>query len=108
MEETHFTEGEIKRNGQVEYEGNDDRFFNIRGVIMIEWVFECPTVNEKNYLEVLAELRERVRKKSPKMWKKILWFLHQLNAPAPNALEVKQFLADMCIPVLKPPSIHLK
>jgi hypothetical protein len=45
-------------------------FFNIRGVIMIELVPEGQTVNQKYYLEVLTELRERVRKKRPELWKK--------------------------------------
>jgi predicted nucleotidyltransferase len=47
-------------------------FVNIRGVIMIEWVPEGQTVNQKYYLEVLSKLRERVRvrKKVPEMWKK--------------------------------------
>jgi hypothetical protein len=33
-------------------------FFNIRGVIMTEWVPEGQTVNQKYYLEVLTKLRE--------------------------------------------------
>jgi hypothetical protein len=37
--------------------------FNIRGAIMIEWVPEGQAVNQKYYLEVLAKLQERVRKK---------------------------------------------
>jgi hypothetical protein len=42
-----------------------------------------------------------VSKKGPELWKK--WILHQDNAPAHNALAVKQFLTDKCIPVLEPP-----
>jgi hypothetical protein len=38
-------------------------FFNIRGVIMIEWVHGGQTVNRKYYLEVLTKLQARVRKK---------------------------------------------
>jgi hypothetical protein len=33
-------------------------FFNIRGVIVIEWVPEGQTVNQKYYLEVLTKLLE--------------------------------------------------
>jgi hypothetical protein len=32
-------------------------FFNIRGVIMIEWVPEGQMVNQKYYLEVLTKLQ---------------------------------------------------
>jgi hypothetical protein len=35
------------------------------------------------------------------LWKKKSWILHQDNAPAHNALAMKQFLADKCIPVLQ-------
>jgi hypothetical protein len=38
-------------------------FFNIRSVIMIEWVPEGQTVNRKYYLEFLTKIQERVRKK---------------------------------------------
>jgi hypothetical protein len=82
-------------------------FFIIRGVIMIKWVPQGQTVNQKYYLEVLTKLSERVRKKRSDLWKKKSWILHQDNAPAHNALAVKQFLADKCIPVLQHPVYSL-
>jgi hypothetical protein len=85
-----------------ECEGNDV-FFNIRGVIMIEWVPEGQTINQKYYLEVLTKLREQVRKKRLHLWKKKSRILHQDNAPAHNAFAMKQFLSDKCIPVLNNP-----
>jgi hypothetical protein len=54
-------------------------------------------------LEVLTELRERLRRKRPELWKKKAWILHQDSVPAHNALAVKQFLAYKCIPVLETP-----
>lgn len=78
-------------------------FFDIQGVLMIEWVPEGKTVNQQYYKEVLIKLRERVRKKRPDAWKNCSWILHQDNAPAHNALSVKQFLAEKCIPVLEHP-----
>jgi hypothetical protein len=71
-------------------------FFDISGVIMIKWVPEGQTVNQKYYLKVLTKLQERVRRKK-------LWVLHQDNASAHNTLAVRQFLADKCTPVLDPP-----
>jgi hypothetical protein len=82
-------------------------FFDIRSVIMIEWVPECQTVDQKYNLEVLTELQELVRKKRPELWNNESWILHQDNAPAHNALTVNQFLADKCIPVLEHPSYSL-
>lgn len=55
------------------------------------------------YLHVLAELRERIRKKRPELWKDKSWVLHQDNAPAHSALSVKRFLAKFSIPVLDHP-----
>jgi hypothetical protein len=105
LEDTHFAENEKSKNEQVEIESNDDRFLDIRGVIMIESVSEGQTVNQKYYLEVLTKIRERLREKRPQLWKKKSWILHQDTAPFHNALAVKQFLADKCIPVLEhPPS----
>ncbi|VVC37276.1 Transposase, type 1 [Cinara cedri] len=68
---------------------------------MTEWVPEGQTVNQVYYLSVLATLRERVRKKRPELWKNNSWILHQDNAPAHNALSVKQYLAGKRTPVLK-------
>jgi hypothetical protein len=81
-------------------------FFDIRGVIMVEWVPEGQTVNQKYYLEVLIKFHERMRKKRPELWKKKSWILHLDSVPAHNALTVKQFLADKYIPVLEHTPIH--
>jgi hypothetical protein len=51
-------------------------------------------VNQKCYLEVLTKLQEQGKKKRQELWKKKSWILHQDNAPAHNALMVKQLLAD--------------
>ena len=41
-------------------------FFDINGIIMIEWVPQGQTVNQHYYIETLKKLRERVRKKKNK------------------------------------------
>uniref|UniRef100_T1I838 Uncharacterized protein n=1 Tax=Rhodnius prolixus TaxID=13249 RepID=T1I838_RHOPR len=50
-------------------------------------------INQHLYREVLAQLRERVRKKRPDLWKNNSWVLHQDNTPAHTALSVKTFPA---------------
>lgn len=60
-------------------------------------------MNKEYYLEVLATLRERVRRKRPEMWKNKSWILHQDNTPAHTALVVKSFLTNHGIPVLEHP-----
>jgi hypothetical protein len=82
-------------------------FFNIRGVIMIQWVPEGQTFIQKYYLEVLTKFREGVRTERPELWKEKSWILHQDNAPAHKALAVRQFLAEKYIQVLEHPTpIH--
>ena len=71
--------------------------------ISYETVPEGQTVNQHYYLEVLAQLREKIRKKRPELWKEKSWVLHEDNAPAHTALSVKTFLAKYNIPVLDHP-----
>jgi [histone H3]-lysine36 N-dimethyltransferase SETMAR len=78
-------------------------FFDIKGVIHIEWVPEGCTVNQYYYIQVLTTLRERVRRKRPELWEENSWILHQDNAPAHNALSVKQFLAKHSITLMEHP-----
>jgi len=78
-------------------------FFDIRGVIYIDWVPEGQTVNQVYYKNVLTTLRERVRRRRPDMWKKASWILHHDNAPAHNALSVKRYLTKNNIPVMEHP-----
>ena len=65
-------------------------FFDILGVIYIDWVPEGQTVNQVYYKNVLTTLRERVGRRRPDMWTNALWNLHHDNAPAHNALSVKR------------------
>ena len=78
-------------------------FFDIRGVIYIDWVPEGQTVNQVYYKNVLTNLRECVRQRRPDMWKNASWILHHDNATAHNALSVKRYLAKKNIPVMEHP-----
>jgi len=75
---------------------------DIQGIVMAEWVPSSQTVNQQYYIEVLTKLRGSVRRKQPELWRNG-WILHQDNAPAHNALSVKQFLANKNITVLEHP-----
>ena len=75
-------------------------FLDIQGTVMAEWVPSGQTVSQQYYIAVLTKLRERVRRKRPELWRNG-WVLQQDNAPARNALSVKQFLANKNIVVLK-------
>ena len=67
-----------------------------------EWIPSGQTVNRQYYIEVLMKLLERVSRKLPELWRN-WWILHQDNAPAQNALSVKQCLANKNITVLEHP-----
>jgi len=77
-------------------------FFDIQGIVMVEWVPSGQMVNQQCYIEFLTKLRGRVRRKRPELWRNG-WILHQDNVPAHNALSVKQFLANKNITVLEHP-----
>ena len=78
-------------------------FFDIRGTVHLDWVPEGQTINQVYYKEVLTNLRERVRRRRPEMWKNGLWVLHQDNALAHNALSVRTFLTKHKITMLEHP-----
>jgi len=77
-------------------------FFDIHGILMAEWIPIDQTVNQLYYIEVLANLHESVRRKRQELWRNG-WNLHQDNAPAHNALFVKQCLANKNITVPEHP-----
>jgi histone-lysine N-methyltransferase SETMAR len=79
-------------------------FFGVQGIVMAEWVPRGKTVNQQRYFQVLMKLRERVTRKRPELWRNGR-ILHQDNAPAHNALSVKQFLANHKITVLYSPDL---
>jgi len=47
----------------------------------VDWLPEGQTVNQVYYNQVLTNLREKVRRIRPEMWKNVLWGLHQDNMP---------------------------
>jgi len=71
-------------------------FFDHKGIVHYEFIAQGQTVNQQCYLEVLTRLRESVRRKRPGLWPD-KWILHQDNAPAHDALRVREFLAKNSI-----------
>jgi len=65
-------------------------FFDIRGIVDVDWVPEGKTFNQVYNKEVLTKLRERVRR-SPEVWKNGSLVLHQDKAPAQNVPSLKTF-----------------
>jgi len=82
-------------------------FIDIRGTVHVDWVPEGQTLNQVYYKEVLTNLRERVRRRRPEMWKNGSWVLHQDNAPTNTALPVKTFLRSTRSPCWNIHPTHL-
>jgi len=77
-------------------------FFDIHCILMAEWDPSVQTVNQQYYIEFLTQLHEGVRRKRQELWRNG-WNLPQDNAPAHNALFVKQCLANKKLFVLEHP-----
>jgi len=67
-------------------------FFDQKGIVQYEFLAQRQTVNQQCYLEVLTRLRESVRRKRLGFWPD-KWILNNDNAPAHDALRVREFLA---------------
>jgi len=67
-------------------------FFDHKWIVHYEFTAQGQMVNQQCYLEVLTWLRESVQRKRPGLWPD-KWILHQDNAPAHDALRVREFLA---------------
>jgi hypothetical protein len=71
-------------------------FFDHKGIVHHEFIAQGQTANQQCYLEVLARLRESVRRKRPELWPD-KWIPHRNNAPAHYALRVREFLPKKSI-----------
>ena len=68
-------------------------FSDWKGTVHHEFVPSGQMVNKQLYQEVLAHLRDAVRRKRPEMWENQNWMLHHDNAPAYVSLLIRSYLA---------------
>ena len=68
-------------------------FFDWKGIVHHEFVPRGQMVNKQLYQEVLARLRDAVRRKSTELWENRTWMLHHDNAPAHASLLICSYLA---------------
>ena len=78
-------------------------FFDNKGRVHHEFVPQGQTVNQHFYKEVLSRLIARIRRSRRDLWENNRWILHHDNAPAHNALSIRQFLAEKQITTLEHP-----
>jgi hypothetical protein len=79
-------------------------FFTSQGIIHKEFVPPGHTV-DKEYVEVLSCLVQRIHQIRPQFQERGGWFLWHDNATPHTAVSVKQFLAKQGVPELNPPHI---
>ena len=68
-------------------------FFDWKGIVHHEIVPRGQMVNKHLYQEVLARLRDAVRRKKPELWENQTWMLHHDNAPAHTSLVNRSYMA---------------
>jgi len=68
-------------------------FFDWKGIVHHEFVPRGQMVNKQLCQEVLARLRNAVRRGSRELWEKQTWMLHHDNAPAHASLLIRSYLA---------------
>ena len=68
-------------------------FCDRKGIVLHEFVPCGQMVNKQFYQEVLARLRDAMRRKRPVLWENQTWMLHHDNAPAHASLLIRSYLA---------------
>ena len=75
-------------------------FFDVH----LEFLPQGQTINQNVYKDILPRLMRSVWEKRKELWETKSWLLHHHdNAPAHNALSIRQFLAENNIAVLEQP-----
>jgi histone-lysine N-methyltransferase SETMAR len=71
-------------------------------IVHFDFLEQGRTVNQHCYLEILARLREAVRRRRPELWPNA-WILHHDSTSAHDALAVREFLVKKWIMKLDHP-----
>jgi hypothetical protein len=64
--------------------------FEVREVIITEWLIDGQNFNEMCYLEILTDVWQRIRANKPELWNEKPEILHKGKGPAYSAPSVTQ------------------
>ena len=103
MEERIVTKAQKGEGVQVQNQVDAHRFFDVHEIVLAEFLPQGQTINQRVYKNILRRLMRSVRKKRRELWKTRSWLLHHNNAPAHNALGIREFRAKNNIAVLEQP-----
>jgi len=81
-------------------------FFDWKGIVHYEFAPRGQMVNKQLYQEVLARLRDDVRRKGPELWENQTWILHHDNAPAHASLLIHSYVAKHQISIVPHPPYY--
>jgi len=84
-------------------QGDADSFFYDHGIVHAEFLPQGQTINQHVYKNILRRLMRSMREKRRELWETSSRLLHHDNAPAHNALGIREFLAKNNIAVLEQP-----
>ena len=101
MEERIVTKTRVGEGVQVQNQSDADRFFDVHGIVHAEFLPQSQTINQHVYKNILRRLMRSVREKRRELLETRSWLLHRDNAPAHNALGIREFLTKNNIAVLE-------
>ena len=78
-------------------------FFDVHGIVHAEFLPQGQTFNQHVYKNILRRLMRSVREKRRELWETRSWLLDHDNAPAHNALGIREFPPKNNIAVLEQP-----
>ncbi|XP_060761402.1 protein unc-13 homolog A [Neoarius graeffei] len=93
----------VKLRGGSEKQQDFVCFFDVRGIVRVKFLPQGQMIKQHVYKEILPCLLRSVCEKRRELWQDNSWLLHYDNAPAHNALSIRQFLAEKNIAVLEQP-----
>jgi len=88
---------------QVQNQGVADNFFDVHGIVHAEILPQGQTINQHVYKNILRRLMHSVWEKRRELWETRSWLLHHDNAPAHNALVIREIFTKNNIAVLEQP-----
>ena len=77
----------------IKDQGDVGCVFDWKGIVHHEFVPRGQMGNKQLYQEILARLRDAMRRKRPELWENHTWMLHHDNAPAHASLLFPSYLA---------------
>jgi len=68
-------------------------FLDWKGIVHHEFLQHGQMINKQLYQEVLARLRDAVRRKRSELWENQTWMLHHDSAPAHTSVLIRSYVA---------------